>query len=150
MNNLTWHKWNLLKIWKIIIYPRTHLLPLKPITFSVTFEFIPPDPWQSKGFLRRKKYFTMTLRCWLYVCSMVGTGWWAMSCDWMWLGANDGQKWHVWSFSWWAWRCSPVTGPTTRSTICPLKAPVVDGGDGGRVDWLCLRKAWRLWIKRDR
>ncbi len=30
--------------------------------------FIPPDPWQSKGFIRSKKYFTMNLySCPLYV-----------------------------------------------------------------------------------
>lgn len=35
INYLTWHEWNILAKWKVIIYPRTRLLPLKPIEFSV-------------------------------------------------------------------------------------------------------------------
>lgn len=118
--------------------------------------FIRPDPWQSKGFIRSKikVLYAEPLRLALYVL-YVGTGWWAMSCDWMWLGANNGQRWHVRSFLWWAWRYSPMTAPTIRARICPLKAPVVDGRKGMDGWWwwggdYVWERPQRLWIKRDR
>ncbi len=147
LNNLTWRKWNILEIW-IIIYHCTHLWPLQPVMFSVPPLFLLIRDSQ-KDLLEVKSTLQWTSTAVLYMCSAVWMGWWAMSCDWMWLGANNGRKWHVWLFF--------VMGSTLSSND-RTNNPSYDMSPKGSCSrwwkrggcWLYLRKARRLWIKRDK